>query len=162
MNELEETYLDAQLQVTFEEQVKRLAELRRKEADAKEMLDLMRKSLEESKEWMRYRQILETAQHEQRMLDDQIRSLAVTNYEGSGEKHPHPAVSIRLYTKVKYDYSTAFVWSQANLPQAITLDTKLFDKHAKAVAETAPIYFVEIAKEPQASIASDLSAYLPD
>ena len=61
---------------------------------------------------------------------------------------------------IEYAPALALAWCRRHLPEAIVLDARLFEKHAKAISATAAIGFVKITKEPQATIASDLSSYL--
>ena len=93
-------------------------------------------------------------------LDSQIRDYTVSIFESTGEKHPHPAVGIREYTKLDYDKDEALHWAQRHLPKALKLDNRFFEKHAKAVSETQPISFVRIYKEPRATISTDLGEYV--
>jgi len=74
----------------------------------------------------------------------------------------HPAIGIRQVRKLEYDSGDALVFCRTNLMAAIKLDTKLFEKHAKAVEETAPLPFVTYSLEVQATLATDLSNYLGD
>lgn len=93
-------------------------------------------------------------------LDSQIRDHVVVIYESTGQRHPHPAVGVRVYTKLRYDTDEALHWSQHHLPKALKLDKRFFEKHARGVAETQPIPFVEIEENPRATISTDLSEYV--
>lgn len=95
-------------------------------------------------------------------LESLIRDRALDCFSKSGEKKPHPAVSIRMRTVLSYDPDRALAWCKVYLPKALSLNRKIFEKHARAVAETHPVPFVEIRKEPQATIARDLSRYLQE
>ena len=70
-------------------------------------------------------------------------------------------MTIKVTAVAEYDAEDARKWCSECLPRAMVLDTKYFEKHAKAVAETAPLEFVEIVDALQVAIASDLSAWLP-
>jgi hypothetical protein len=93
-------------------------------------------------------------------LDSQIRDHVVVIYESTGQRHPHPAVGIRVYTKLRYDTDEALHWSQHHLHAALKLNKRFFEKHARAVAETQPIPFVTIEESPSATISIDLSEYV--
>jgi len=93
-------------------------------------------------------------------VDHGVRELAVSLYEATDDKRPHPAVGIRVNTKIVYDPGCAFTWCYARLPHALKLDARFFEKHARAVAQTDPIDFVTITPDPVATVDSDLSPYL--
>ena len=72
----------------------------------------------------------------------------------------HPAIGIRNVRKLEYDPQEALHFSWLNLPDAIKLDARTFEKHAKAVEETAPLQFVKYSIEIQATLATDLGEFL--
>ena len=152
--------LDQVLQDDLAESIFKLATLRSKEAAAKEQLNLLRAKLQESPSWMNWAEILESSQNEIQEVEPHIRELAETNFAATENKSPHPAVKIREKTVIEYDPPLALAWCRRHLPEAIVLDAKLFEKHARAVEQTAHIQFVKIRKEPQATIATDLSRHL--
>lgn len=84
----------------------------------------------------------------------EVRALALTSYRDTGETHPAPGVSIRLFERLTYSDAEALAWAKtaglAVIPEA--LDRKAFERIAKA----APLAFVTYADEPRALIASDL------
>jgi hypothetical protein len=61
-----------------------------------------------------------------------------------------------MMTRLFYDPTYAESWCQINLPVALQLDVKKFEKYAKEIQ--AP-EFVQIYQEPQATIGTDLSKY---
>ena len=92
----------------------------------------------------------------ERMQMEKVRSLAVNLYQQNHNKSVLPGVSIRVTRTLEYDKKAAKDWALANLPNAITVDTSLFERHALAVADTAPIPCVEIIETPTATIATKL------
>lgn len=147
---------EAEATVTIEDAVKALAGWRRIEADARQALDDIRKSWEASSVWLKWSASLKEAREQVSVCTQQLKAAALS----AGDKHPHPATTIRQATKLNYDERQAIAWCIEHLPQALKLDSRLFEKHARAVAATDPIPFVEIASEAQVAIATDLSAYL--
>ena len=91
---------------------------------------------------------------------DAVKSLAINDYNETGDKNPYPDVSVIINNKVDYDPLVARTWCEENLPKALMLDTKLFEKHAKALKETMPIPFVDYYQSPSVRISSDLTDYL--
>jgi 3-mercaptopyruvate sulfurtransferase SseA len=75
----------------------------------------------------------------------------------TGDKAPHPAVKIKMYTMLEYKDEDAIDYAREHLPGALKLDKRVFARAAKAVA----MNFVAILQEPRATIARDLSKYLP-
>ena len=86
-----------------------------------------------------------------------VHKAALAKYRDTiGGKHPHPAVTIKLYTVLEYAPDQALEYARQHLPQAVKLDKCVFERFAKVVTPG----FVTKAKEPRATIARDLSAYV--
>jgi len=95
-------------------------------------------------------------------LESLIRQGAEAQYEAVKEKQPHPAVKVRITKKLHYSDVLAIAWCQRNLSDAIKLDARTFEKHARAVLDTAPLRFVDVYEVPQVTISRDLSEYVED
>ncbi len=94
-------------------------------------------------------------------LEKRIRAEAVAGYNETGTKNPAPGVTIKLYDSPCYDTAELLGWCQQNRPGYIlkTLDVKRVAKAADdMMRDGAPMHVVE---EPRATIATDLSDYLP-
>lgn len=76
----------------------------------------------------------------------------------SGEKHPHPAVTVKDISGLEYDDAPALDWALAH-HMALALNKRLFEKHVKA-DPTAFMEFVTVTSTQRADIATDLSKYL--
>jgi len=87
-----------------------------------------------------------------------VRSTAEEHYNGTGEKEAWAGVKIKLYTVVEYDVKEAEQWAKENAPYMLLLNHHAFEKAAK-VNLTGMVATVK--KEPRATIARDLSQYLP-
>jgi len=92
-------------------------------------------------------------------LEDAVRKAALEEYAKSGNKRPHPAVAMRINKRLRYDADAALEYCRKNFNAAVktVLDAKVFEK----VAPNLGLDFVQITEEPQATIASDLTDYLP-
>lgn len=145
----------------FESNVIKLAIASKSASDAKAELDAMRQALEESDEWQRAQKRLDEAKELQDQLAEDIKAGALDEYATTGDKKPHPAVQVKLFSKLQYDEQQAYEYCLDSLPQALKLDKRTFEQYAKGVAKVAPVAFVETVFEPRAQIASDLSEYLP-
>lgn len=87
-----------------------------------------------------------------------IRNTACEHWDGTGEREPWPGVKVKLYTVVDYDRKEAELWARENAPYMLLLNHSAFEKAAK-VNLTGLV--ATLRKEPRATIARDLSAYLP-
>ncbi len=88
--------------------------------------------------------------------ETELRTLALAEYERTGNKQPGPGVAIRVVTKLDYDPQEALAWAIKHLV-ALQLDRRVFESLAKTAAGPA---FVVTISEPQATIASDLGKAL--
>lgn len=96
------------------------------------------------------------AQNVAQEVESAIRLAALDSYGENGDKHPHTAVTIKVYTRLDYDPETAFTYCTHHLTVALRMDKRKFEKVAKA----AGLVFVDTVDEPRATIKRDLSAYL--
>ena len=123
-------------------------------AKMKEMLDVVRQSDE-------YRQLENwLAINEQSIseLSIEIQQLALMLFRETGDKKPFPGTSIREMTRYEYEMAGAVKWAKENAPMVVfeTVDKKKFEKILSVTpAEILPEY-INVWKEPTATIASDL------
>ncbi len=89
--------------------------------------------------------------------DEQVRQLALTVHEMTGEKKAVEGASVVIKVTYEYDAAEAMVWAKAALPTAIItkLDTKAIDK----IASTGVLPFAKKIETPAVQIATDLSEY---
>lgn len=88
--------------------------------------------------------------------EQSVRNVALLEYQVDGNTDPHAAVKIKLYTVLDYEAAEALRYCREHLPQALKLDKRSFETAAKALV----LDFVQIDKEPRATIARDLSVFL--
>ena len=86
----------------------------------------------------------------------EVREQALAIHAETSERTPHPAVKIKMYTILIYEFADAFDYAREHLPQALKLNRRRFDKAAKVLE----LDFIDIEQEPRATIARDLSKYL--
>lgn len=130
---------------------------REKEAALKEANE----RLEQIKQDPAYQAALERYKNEAQTVEDieaAIREMAIEAYT-NGDKL-HAVVGIRKKKVLNYEYAQARTWCEANLPEAIVLDVKLFEKYAREQS-VKPLDFVRVLTELQATIKTDLSEYVP-
>ena len=90
-------------------------------------------------------------------LTAELKAARVDLYDGE-DKSKMFGVGIREETVLYYIHQDAYNWAVEH-KLALKLDTKVFEKLAKT---GPPIDFVTVEKQPQATIATDLSEWLED
>ena len=99
--------------------------------------------------------LLETARADVDDAEAAVRVMALDAYKQTGDKHPHDAVQIRVYTRLDYDQEMAFRYCTEHLTTALKMNARKFEKVAKA----AELDFVDFIEDPRPTVARDLSAY---
>jgi len=141
--------------------IERLAYLRHNMAEQKNMLAGAEAALRSTVQWAEVehrRERLRATEMEEQGIETEVRNLALAAYGKTGDKAPHPAVKVKMYTVLDYEDADAFDYAREHLPQALTLNKKVFETAAKSIK----LDFVVIQQEPRATIARDLSGYLPE
>ena len=77
-------------------------------------------------------------------LRDEINSLTLEAYQQTGDKKPAPGVGVRVYTNYVYDQNEAISYCRQELPAALKLDKRSFEKYVKGVQEVKPLEFVTV------------------
>jgi len=146
----------------LEDAVRELAYARRAEAEYKAEIAEAEEELKADPLYQyveRRRELLRVARSDAADALEAVRKEALATYGEDGDTQPHPAVKIKLYTVVGYERKQALEYCHEHLPQA--LEVKLNEKVFEGVAKAAGLDFVTVAKEPRATVARDLSEYLP-
>lgn len=94
-------------------------------------------------------------------VDDKERQLrrdAVRAAYDTDNFEPPQGITLKHFTEVVYDPKVADTWARVNVPALMVLDTKTFEKAARA--GTLPGAPVQLVEDVRATIASDLSAHL--
>jgi hypothetical protein len=87
-----------------------------------------------------------------RQAEDELRNAALVIYRENGNTKPSAGVTVKLFTMVLWMSDVATEWCRANLPAALKLDSRVFEKAAVSIPG-API---TVTKEPRVQIATDL------
>lgn len=157
--------MSTQTKVNLSEALGKVAELREKVDDysiaLSAMLDAVR-NMEEYKSMEIERAALADALHQ---AEENAKALAVEAFREDGQK-TRPGVTVKTFIerKLEYEYNDARKWAEAHAPELVVMDVRMFEKHALAVAKTAPVPGVKVVEtyELRAQIASDLSGFLPE
>lgn len=89
-------------------------------------------------------------------LDAQLRNATISHYYQTGDKKPVAGVSVVINRVLHYQDSDAIHWAIEHDINFLTIDKRLFEKHAKAVVNTSPLDFVEFEEQPAVRISKDL------
>jgi hypothetical protein len=101
---------------------------------------------------------LDNARAAQEQAEAALRDAVLVAYHTTGSKRPHPAVGVRVCTRLVYDPATVTTWARDNLTPLLVLDTKLFEQ----VAPHIKVPGVSVVNEAQATIAQDLAPWATD
>lgn len=111
--------------------------------------------LERTPEWQMLCEVKQALLAVQDAVDQQeqmIRDEAIKLYRQTGDKRPHPLVSIRVTYEPQYDEVIMRNWLMSNAPVYLKIDVTRLKRSAKALPD-APLTWQE---EPVACIASNL------
>lgn len=95
-------------------------------------------------------------------LRTEINDLTLKAYEQTGEKKPAEGVGVRVGTSYIYTQEDALTYCRSELPQALKLDKRTFEKFVKGTQDVKPLDFVTTEDKITPTIASDLSEYLEE
>jgi len=146
--------------MTIDKEVSRLAFCRAREEQCQKLVGIIEADIAASKpgqELAGAKEALAAAKENTLAADQGVRTSALQVYAETQDKKPHPAVPIKIYTVLQYEQQDAIEYAREHLPTALKLNTSTFEKVAKVV----PLDFVTISEEPRATIARDLTAYMP-
>lgn len=90
-------------------------------------------------------------------VESKLKELAVKNYKDTGDKKPHPAVTIKIFSTVEIiDRKAALTWTVQNASKAVKLDSIKFKAAVKNLDELS---FIKKDTEHRATLSSKLSLY---
>lgn len=141
----------------MDDKIQRLANIRRtqeqRQRDVDEIQNLI--NAEYGEEFTRLKDLLASAKKAASLLEDDIRIEAQRAYRADGEKHPHAALTVKIFKTLSYTPGAALEYARKHLPQALTLNRREFEKVAKVVE----LDFVRMEDQPRVTIKRDLSEY---
>lgn len=133
-------------ELQLDELVGAVARARRELEEARAVLRAKEEFLEP------FREAVREASMRVEEAEERLREAARVVYEATGNKSPHPAIGIRIMTRLEYDVGPALDYCRQHLPTALKLDKAAFEKAARAI----PLDFVTKREEPQVTIAQKL------
>ena len=137
-----------------------LAQQRREEAELKEQVADLKERIAATDLGVKLKEAeeqLKEAKVKTERWDSLVRYLGVNATTLTGERKPHPAVTVKQYTEFEYCKATAHDWACSAMPWLLKLDERAFEK----VCRSADIPFVEVKLVNRSTIKTDLSAYEP-
>lgn len=153
--------IETEIISTIPEQLAQLARLRSAEQAARLEMTRLREQVEESAPYRDASKRQLEARESIAVIETNLRALALVHFEKTGEKRVHDAVKVRVVERLVYNPAEATQWARENLEEALTLDARKFEQYAKGVMAVRPVPGVTVVREPQPTIASDLSPYIP-
>ncbi len=144
----------------LKEKVKRLHYLRMKKESLMSLFDQTLEEMEstpEGQKHLRVKDAIADVKAELADTDNYVRREALTIYEHTGDKIIMPGIGIREMTRIQYDEEHAREWCLNNNPVLMRLDTRRFEKFARAVQGIQDIEVVSYETEFIATVSSDLS-----
>jgi len=147
----------------LQEKLRELARLNHNLEDVNEIVSENQKLLEGTPQYIALKKSKATAKDIQtsaQRVRSEINTLTLEAYQQTGEKKPAPCVGIRVGQSFVYDTDQALNYCLAELPEALKLDKRTFEKYVKGMQEIKPLDFVTIEEKITPTIASDLSEYL--
>jgi len=139
---------------SYDTSLQKLAELRIASKRSKDETTAMLKSVTYSQNSLAARQSADEATAEAARLEESIRAAAVQNYTLTGEKNPHPKVTVKIFkTFSVIDPARVLAWVKQNLADALIVD----EKKVKAyVTKIGAVDGTQMIEEPKAQIATEL------
>lgn len=150
----------AELEARIETGLALLARYRLQNDEARTNLIRLIKEMESAAEYQFWSQAKANAERELAEMDRMVRADILTYLDATGEKPAVSGTGTRTVRTLSYDVPEAIAWCMENLPGGVALNRDLFEKHARAVLDTAPLAFVTVHTQMAATIAADLSSYL--
>ena len=136
-----------------------LAQKRKQVAGQIDRVTQLKEILEKSQEWVMLQAAIDKLSLDKEVANEAYQLLCDTSLD-LGDKHPHPAVTIKDVTLVDYDEDEFKSWAiEHNHPGLLNLNKSAAKK--VATGPTAPD-FVTVTKEPKAYIKNDLSEYIKE
>ena len=99
-------------------------------------------------------------------VEDTVRTTAVEQYRQDGNKHPHPAVTVKVFSVLEYNQDAALKFAVESMPDALKLNASVFEKNAKVLVgmnvngvSNRLREMVIVKDDPRPYISKDLGGY---
>lgn len=148
----------------LQETLRALAVLRVAKATAEELVANRAAILHESEPWLAHEAAKSTLREIENALSDATRAArdaVMEQFQATGDKNPCPGVQIKNYKRWVYDRGQVIAWAWEHQPDCIELNTSLFEKNAANYLSEGKEVPAHLEYDQRATLASDLSAYLP-
>jgi hypothetical protein len=89
-------------------------------------------------------------------VDETVRIQALNVYFQTNNKKPADGVSIIIGKNLNYNPNEARAWAIEYNPNLLELNTRNFERYAKAVLDVTPLEFVTVEEVPSVRIAKEL------
>jgi hypothetical protein len=142
----------------YNEMVRKLAQARQMVEIAETETDWTKKMIAESELGVKLaeeQEILRLAKADEAAARAELSQAVLDAYDG--DKRPHPAITVKDYTRYSYDPKQARTWAMEHMHTCVVLDTRKFEQ---GIAATDIPDFVTVETEHRVTVASDLSPYV--
>lgn len=143
----------------MDELIKQLKLAREQYAQAQEETAKILAKLQQTKLWQEYQEA-KTSEEKAKLnvveYDETVRIEALNVYFQTSNKKPADGVSIIIGKNLNYNPNEARVWAIEYNPNLLELNTRNFERYAKAVLDVTPLEFVTVEEVPSVRIAKDL------
>jgi hypothetical protein len=137
-----------------------LAMARAKKDDVKNAINKIQQAMYASPAYKSLECDLQSAVQEEANALEAVQTGAFADFNVTGEKHPHEAITIKEYNMCEIiDLEKAREWCFDNYRPGLSIDERAFIDLAKK--KRVPEEFIKSYSQFRAAIAQDLSAYLP-
>ncbi len=140
---------------TLADALTQLAQAREVQRDITNKQTAMVQAVTQSQDYLLLQALANHAKDAVTSLEAAVRRETLICYAMTADKHPHPAVSIRIERRPVYEMDEARKYCFEHMPGAMKLDEAAFKK----VALAGGLPFVTIEEKPTATIATDLSEW---
>ena len=164
-----EIVIETQMDPRLNELIHQLANWRKQGVVSTEHLNELSKKLEDNKDFQLWKQLHKEAMDKTTSIRVEIEKITREIYDQFlypdtkiPNKHPHPAITVKVFIEPYYKEEDAHAWCMDHLPKALKLDSTFFNRHAEAVRNTAPLEFVQFVPKLSVQIKSDLAEFEKD
>jgi hypothetical protein len=120
----------------------------------KDEMTAMLKSVTESPNYAATRQAADEATDRASQIEEAIRATAVEHYTQTGDKNPHPKVTVKIFKVFSVtDPARVLAWVKQNLADALVVDEKKVKSYATKIGA---VEGTTLTDEARAQIATEL------
>ncbi len=138
----------------YDELLDQLKDVRERQSTTKGLMNKMIDSVRESEEYKSFQTMNETENELIENIEKELRDLALSEFQASGNKKPHEKVSIKIFKVFKViDAEKVADWCRRFYVGALKPDMKMVEGYVK---DNSAFDGVELTEEARAQIATKI------